>query len=455
MPSFSIQNFGCRVNQAEAFAWVEAFRKGGLRMEDDSARSDLVLVNSCTLTGRADRDVRKFIKMISRENPTAKLVVTGCYAERARAEIERLPQVLLVLPNSEKNGLPEKVLALAGMTGSDERAEPGMAGPADGVPFFRSRALLKVQDGCDNRCAFCVIPSVRGKSASLGEEEVLACVRNLVRAGYREVVLAGIHLSSYGQDREPKGSLLELLRVIETVEGLGRIRLSSLDPGRTDGALVAHVAGNPRVCQHFHLSLQHASKQVLEKMGRSAGPEVYRSLLSDLRERSPEASLGADVIVGFPGETDDDFTLLEEFLSGSPLTYFHVFSYSPRQGTPAAAKPQVPERIKRERSLALRKLSAEKNLQFRASFSGKELEAVVIGRGEGRNGQADDRTEVDEMGTGIPTDLRSGNKDFTELLTGNYIRVLVPSCPAPRREIVRVRITRVLPHSTEGEVVKT
>jgi threonylcarbamoyladenosine tRNA methylthiotransferase MtaB len=426
MPSFSIQNFGCRVNQAEAFAWAEAFRKGGLRLEDDAVRSDLVLVNSCTLTGRADRDVRKFIQKISRQNPEAKLVVTGCYAERAPAEIGKLPQVRLVISNSEKSGLPEKVLALVGMAGSDKRAEPGMAGPADSVPFFRSRALLKVQDGCDNRCTFCIIPNVRGRSVSRGEDDVLASVRNLVRAGYREVVLAGIHLSSYGVDLEPRDSLLGLLRVIDEVEGLGRVRLSSLDPRRTDGSLVAHIAGNPKVCQHFHLSLQHASERVLEKMGRPAGPEVYQSILSDLRGRSPEASLGADVIVGFPGETDDDFALLEEFLLGSPLTYFHVFSYSPREETPAAARPQIPERIKKERSLALRKLSAEKNLRFRASFLGRELEAVVIGR-----------------------------RDFTELLTGNYIKVLVPSCLALRREIVRVRITRVSPCSTEGEVVST
>jgi len=447
MPSLSIQNFGCRVNQAEAFAWAEAFRKGGLRLEDDSARSDFVLVNSCTLTGRADRDVRKFIQKISRENPAAKLVVTGCYAERARHEIETIPQVLLVVPNSEKTGLPDKMLALVGMTGSDERAEPGMADPEDFA--FRSRALLKIQDGCDDRCTFCVIPSVRGRSASLGEGHVLARVRDLVRAGYREVVLAGIHLSSYGEDLEPRGSLLGLLRMIENVEGLGRIRLSSLDPRRTDGALVAHIAGNPKVCQHFHLSLQHASSRVLEKMGRSAGPEVYRSILYDLKGRSPGASLGADVIAGFPGETDDDFALLEEFLSGSPLTYFHVFSYSPRAGTPAAARPQVPERLTKERSRALRKLSAEKNLRFRASFLGQTLEAVVIGRGAGGLRQAE------KEGPGLALEGRAGKGEFTELLTGNYIRVHVPSCPAPRRETVRVRVTRVSQRSTEGEVVRT
>jgi len=434
MPSFCIRNFGCRVNQAESFAWTEAIREGGLRYEADPSRSDLVVVNSCTLTGRAERDVRKFIRKIARENPAAGLVVTGCSAERGEEEIGRMPRVLLVLPNSEKGGLPERVLALAGTPGPDAARGPAAGEPAD--DFLRSRALLKVQDGCDDRCTFCVIPSVRGRSSSVGQKEVLARVRDLVRQGFREIVLAGIHLSSYGRDRESGGTLLGLLRAIEEVEGLGRVRLSSLDPRRTDETLAAHISGNPKICQHVHLSLQHASERVLEEMGRAVGPGVYRSVLSALRQRSPEASLGADVIVGFPGETEADFALLENFLRQSPLTYFHVFSYSPREGTPAASRPQVADAVTKKRSLALRSLSAEKNSEFRASFLGREMEAVVVRKKDGRDPERE-----------------AGNSGFAELLTGNNIRVVVPSCPAPRREIVRVRITRVLQHSTEGEVV--
>jgi threonylcarbamoyladenosine tRNA methylthiotransferase MtaB len=428
MSSFAIQNFGCRVNQAEAFAWAEAFRNGGLRFDEHWGRSDLVLINSCTLTSRADQDVKKFIKKISRENPQARLVVTGCYAEGAREEIEKIPQVLLVLPNSEKRGLPERVLSLIGRP-----ATGGRPAAAEEAPF-RSRALIKVQDGCNNRCTFCIIPSVRGRSASVGADEVLARVQNLVAHGYREIVLAGIHLSSYGEDREPKGSLLGLLREIEKVEGLGRVRLSSLDPRRMDRALLAHIAGNPKICQHFHLSLQHAAERVLKEMGRAVSPDAYQSILSELRQRSPESSLGADVIVGFPGETDEDFARLEDFLRRSPLTYFHVFPYSPRAGTPAAARPQVPDRVKRGRSLALRRLSAEKNYRFRESFAGKGQDAVVIRTNPGRSGRNGGRAEV---------------------LTGNYIKVSVPFCTAPAREMVRVRIDRVLPRLTEGEVIES
>jgi threonylcarbamoyladenosine tRNA methylthiotransferase MtaB len=430
MLSFSIRNFGCRVNQAEAFAWAETFRAGGLRLADDWGTSDLVLINSCTLTSRADRDVQKFIRRISQENPEARLVVTGCYAERAREELERTPRILLVLPNSEKRVLPEKVLSLLAGPRSGEKAGTGTAGTTGA--FFRSRALLKVQDGCNNRCTFCVIPSVRGKSTSVGAVEVLARVRDLVGQGYREIVLAGIHLSSYGEDMEPQGSLLGLLQEIGTIGGLGRVRLSSLDPGRTDGALLAHVAGHPNICQHFHLSLQHASERVLGEMGRAGGPDACRSQLSELRARSPEAALGADVIVGFPGETEKEFAILEDFLRRSALTYFHVFAYSPRSGTPAATRPQVPGQLKKLRSLALRRLSAEKDYQFRLSLAGKELDAIVIAGTPGRNGGEGGRAQV---------------------LAGNAVNVAVPSCPVPAREVVRVRIDRILPRSTEGSLV--
>jgi threonylcarbamoyladenosine tRNA methylthiotransferase MtaB len=419
MPSFSVRNFGCRVNQAEAFAWAEAFRERGLRLEEDGGRSDVILVNSCTLTGRADRDVRRFIRKTARDNPGTKIVVTGCYAERAPAEIAGMPNVVAVLPNNAKARLPERVMEIVGGEGARMGAAQETEAP------FRARAFLKVQDGCDNRCAFCVIPSVRGKSASVGPDEVKARVRKLAGRGFREIVLAGIHLSAYGEDFEPPGTLLGLLRELEGIPGLGRVRLSSLDPGKTDDALVEHIAANPKICQHFHLSLQHASARLLRLMGRVVEPGTCERILEQLRTRSPEAALGADIIVGFPGETEAEFDELRSFLAGSPLTYFHVFSYSPRPGTPAAARPGVPAGVVRDRAMELRRLAAEKDFRFRRQFVGRELEAVVI--------------QASERGT--------------ELLTGNAIRVFAPSCRAPKCELVRVAIGRVLPRRTEGEVV--
>ncbi|OGD19093.1 MAG: hypothetical protein A2Y70_06045 [Candidatus Aminicenantes bacterium RBG_13_64_14] len=419
MLSFSVRNFGCRVNRAEAFAWAEAFRERGVRLEEDRGGSDVVLVNSCTLTGRADRDVRRFIRKTARDNPGTRIVVTGCYAERAPAEIAVMPNVVAVLPNSAKSLLPERVMEIVG----GEGARAGAAREAE-VPF-RARAFLKVQDGCDNRCAFCVIPSVRGKSESVGPDEVMARVRKLAGRGFREIVLSGIHLSSYGEDFEPPGTLLSLLRELEGIPGLGRVRLSSLDPGKTDGELVEHIAANPKICQHFHLSLQHASARLLRLMGRDAEPGTCERILGDLRTRSPEAAIGADIIVGFPGETAAEFGELRSFLAGSPLTYFHVFSYSPRPGTPAAARPGVPASVVRDRAIELRRLAAAKDFRFRGQFEGRELEAAVI--------------HVSEKGA--------------ELLTGNAIRVFAPSCRAPKCELVRVAIGRVLQRRTEGEVV--
>jgi threonylcarbamoyladenosine tRNA methylthiotransferase MtaB len=424
MRTFSIRNFGCRVNQAEAFEWAEALEKGGLRFEDDWSRSDLVLVNSCSLTSRADRDVRKFIQKAGRENPGAGMIITGCYAQRAREEFEGMAQVLLVVPNREKKDLPSKVLSLVGIAGRTAAERTGGAREA-GVSF-RSRALLKVQDGCDNGCAFCIIPSLRGRSVSVPTDEVLSRARDLVEGGFREIVLAGIHLSSYGKDQKPEGSLLGLLREIGKIEGLGRVRLSSLDPRRTDAALAAHIGGNPKICQHFHLSLQHASPRVLKAMGRPVEPGLYPGLLEELRRRSPEAALGADIIVGFPGETDEDFGELERFLAASPLTYFHVFPYSPRPGTRVAERPGVPGKIVWERARALRRFSAEKNRRFRQSLGGRTLEGVVVRKEDGRD----------------------------EVLTENYVKIFAPRSEAARREAVRVRVGRVLPRSTEGEVLR-
>jgi threonylcarbamoyladenosine tRNA methylthiotransferase MtaB len=425
MRTFSIRNFGCRVNQAEAFEWAEALEEGGLRLEEEWSRSDLVLINSCSLTARADRDVRKFVQRAGRENPGARMIVTGCYAQRAREEFERMAQVLLVVPNGEKKDLAAKALALAG-GGTRPAADEPADGAREAGASFRSRALLKVQDGCDNGCAFCIIPKLRGRSISVPVNDVLFRVRELAGRGFREIVLAGIHLSSYGKDRTPEGSLLGLLREIEKIEGLGRVRLSSLDPRRTDGALAAHAAGNPKICQHFHLSLQHASPRILKEMRRPVDPGFCSSILEDLRRRSPQAALGADIIVGFPGETEEDFGLLERFLAASPLTYFHVFPYSPRPGTPAAERPGVPDTVVWERARALRRLSAEKNRRFRDSLAGRTLEGVVVRKKDG----------------------------WDDVLTENYIKVLAPRSWAARREAVRVRVSRVLPRSTEGEVLR-
>jgi threonylcarbamoyladenosine tRNA methylthiotransferase MtaB len=413
MISFSIQTFGCRSNQAEAFLWANEFQKHGLKYEKDFSRSDLVVVNSCTLTSRADSDTRSFIRRVSRVNPKARLIVTGCYAERAPEELRDMPQVSWLLSNTEKKNLDARVLSFAG-PGKERQIAP-----------FRSRASVKIQDGCNFQCTFCIIPSVRGKSVSSAKREILALIKEFISQGFREIVLTGIHLCSYGLDLNPKSSLLELLQEIESLNGLVKLRLSSLDPRFLSTSLMEHITASEKVCPHFHLSLQSGSDDILFRMGRKIKIEDYKKILAYLREKSPQASLGADIIVGFPGESEDDFSQTYSSLEDSPLTYLHVFSYSPRPGTAAASWRQINGKVTKERARLLRDLSSRKNTNFRRQFVGKECEAVVIKK----------------------------KKAGAEVLTSNYFRVFVSSCPHDARKEVRVKITKVDTKKTTGQIV--
>jgi len=414
MISFSIQNFGCRVNQAEAFSWADELQKKGVRLEKDYSQSDFVLVNSCTLTRRADRDVWQFIRKVSRLNPKARVIVTGCLVERAYDEFKAMPQIWRLFRNGEKNDLAAKVLALIK---HQEKALPQV------LPF-RSRALLKIQDGCNFRCTFCVIPRVRGKGSSLPQEEVLSQGKRFISQGFKEIVLTGIHLCSYGNDLNPKSTFLDLLKEIEKLEGLQKIRLSSLDPRLLSVPLLDHITSSRNICPHFHLSLQHGSDDVLRRMGRRIKGADYQKILFYLRRNSPQASLGADVIVGFPGESERDFKKTYEFFQQSPLTYFHVFPYSSRPGTPASSWRQIDEKLKKERAFLLRKLSKQKNLNFRCQFLDKELDGIIIKK----------------EGIGA------------EVLTSNYFKVYVPNCAHEEREEVRVKIKKVSLKETIGEM---
>lgn len=413
MTSFAIQSFGCRVNQAEAFAWANTLQSRGLVYRADSFRSDIVLVNTCTLTSNADRDVRHFLNKVARLNPGARLVLTGCYAERFCDDLRKNPQVWQVLRNEEKENLPDRILA-----GTESKTQTG-------IKPFRSRALVKIQDGCDFRCSFCIIPEVRGRSVSLPREKILSQVREYTKQGYKEIVLTGIHLCSYGNDRTNGGSLVGLLQNIEKIEDLGWIRLSSLDPRFLDEGTCDYIASCPIVCPHFHISLQHGSDEIIRRMGRKIKVADYKRILNALHQKTPGVSLGADLIVGFPGETERDLDRMYAFLKESPLTYFHVFAYSPRPGTQASRWEQVDERVKKERAARLRELSKRKNRLFRQGLIGDVLEGIVIKREDGT----------------------------ARILTSNYVPVQVPACPVAERGQVRVRITHTGGKTARGQVV--
>jgi len=413
MISLSIHNFGCRVNQAEALLWADVFQEKGIRLEKDFYQSDFVLINSCTLTHRSDRDVKKFIKRVSRSNPKAKVIVAGCLVEGAYDELQSMAQTWLLFRNRDKNNLAARILSLIS---PQEKALPQV--------HSRSRALLKIQDGCNFQCTFCIIPKVRGKSVSSSQEEILSQGKKFISQGFKEIVLTGIHICSYGHDLESNGGFLGLLKEIEKIKGLRKIRLSSLDPRFLTVPLLDHLTSSQKICPHFHLSLQHGSDDVLRRMRRKIEVGDYKRILACLRKSSLQASLGADIIVGFPGESEEDFEKTFQFLQRSPLTYFHVFPYSPRPGTAASSWSQIDEKVKKDRASLLRRLSKQKNYEFRLQFLGKELDGIVIKR----------------------------EKDGAEVLTSNYFKVLVPYCPSEEREEVKVKIKEVSLKETFGDM---
>ncbi len=413
MTSFSIQSFGCRVNQDEAFMWVDEFQKHGLRYEKDFIKSDLILVNTCTLTSRADRDVRSFLNKTSRLNPTARLIVTGCFAERAADELKEFPQVWQVFSNQKKEELPAKIISLIGPAAEDSQTS------------YRSRALVKIQDGCSLSCSFCIIPQVRGKNKSTRPDIVLQRVQDYCEQGFQEIVLTGIHICLYGSDFSPKLTLFDLLKKIDGLKNPPRIRLSSLDPRFMSETLLEHLSTSKQICPHFHFSLQHGTEAVLQRMGRYVKIADYSRILGFLKDKRSAASLGADIIVGFPGESDSEFERMFQFLEKSPLTYFHVFPYSQRPGTEAENWSQVNHKVKKERAARLRQLSQEKSLNFRRTKIGEKMDAVVIKKG----------------------------KQKTRVLTDNFIEISVPACLSREKERANVRITRVTDKQTFGQIL--
>jgi threonylcarbamoyladenosine tRNA methylthiotransferase MtaB len=413
MRSFSIQSFGCRTNQAEAFQWAGRFQESGLVLEENFYKSNIVIINTCTLTQRADADARNFIRKIIRKNPQARIIITGCYAERDPIRFKKNPKVWKVFLNKEKDLLQQEVIE-----------DFGNNKPAPYSPF-RSRAPVKIQDGCDFRCTFCIIPEVRGPSRSYNPDEIINKAKELVAKGFKEIVLTGIHVCLYGRDLQPKSSLKELISKLISVRGLDYIRLSSLDPRFLNENFIDFVTSQNKVCPHFHFSLQHTSDRIIRKMGRKISSERYKKILEYTREKSPGASMGADIIVGFPGESPKDFNQLCAFLEKSPLSYFHVFSYSPRPGTAAAGKERVHSKTEKKRSSVLRELSQIKNLRFRKKFENKILDAVVI---------------------------KKKDKKF-HVLTPNYLKVVIPDGSYQKRSCIKIKITDIEPKETRGVAV--
>ncbi len=402
MYSFYVQNFGCRATQADGASIERQLEEQGLARADSPVTAQTVVLNTCTVTASADQDARAAIRRIHRENPDCRIVVTGCYAQRAPEEIAALPGVSKVIGNSHKHRLAEilrpSFVPLSALRIDDAPAihvsdifahTQLLAAPVFDAPNQRTRPNLKVQDGCDNRCSFCVIPSVRGQNRSLPLIEVVREVNGLVDAGYREVVISGINLGRWGRDFFPQLRFEDLVRAILSETSVEKLRISSVEPMDWSDELIGLFAANRRIARHAHVPMQSGSDAVLRRMHRKYRPWHYREKIDAIRQALPDAAIGADVMTGFPGETEAEFAETREMIANLPLTYLHVFTYSARPGTPAAEMAaQIPVSVGRERTRILRRLSDEKRAAFMATFAGKTVQAITLGEHDGFSTQA-------------------------------------------------------------------
>jgi len=413
MATFHLLNFGCRASQSDGSALKQQLLQAGLEESADLEQSQIAVLNTCTVTAVADAEVRQVIRRIHRANPSCRILVTGCYAQRAADEIAMLPGVAWVVGNSHKHAVPDLLRAqrlarAEGRACSDEptktlgpalvEIERRSALPAQAagaqllvgeiseefhfspvLPDDRTRPTLKVQDGCNARCSFCIIPAVRGPSRSLLPEKVIAQVRSLEAGGYKEVVLCGINLGSYGKDLDRRITFLNLLERVLAETSIPRVRISSIEPMDVSPELIRLVARDERLARHFHVPLQSGSDRVLRLMSRRYWTAQYAERIQAICAEIPNCGLGADVMVGFPGETDHDHSASVRLIESLPFTYLHIFPYSARPGTPAAAMPvQVNGRIARQRAEEIRSVIRRKRGDFLRAQAGRTLSALVL-----------------------------------------------------------------------------
>jgi threonylcarbamoyladenosine tRNA methylthiotransferase MtaB len=401
MSTFYIEQFGCRATQADGAAIERQLLDRGCIASASPQNAEFVVINTCTVTSSADAQARDAIRKIHAQNPTAKILVTGCYAQRAPEELAALPGVSFVVGNSHKPQIPNLISnaqqKFVQISSSGERhASPQtpslfigdifssnhvLVAPILGGEGNHTRPTLKIQDGCNNRCSFCVIPFVRGNSRSLPLETVLSEIRRLSDSGFQEIVLSGINLGTWGRDLSPRADILDLLRRILDETPLPRLRISSIEPLDVTQDLIALFASTDRIAQHFHMPLQSGSDNILSAMHRWYRTEHYARRVKLIREFLPHAAIGADVIAGFPGETEADHEATLRFIGSLPFTYLHVFSYSSRPGTKAAAlDSQIPGEAIHCRATQLRALGESKAASFRASQLGRAHRVLTLNR---------------------------------------------------------------------------
>ena len=391
-PSFSIITLGCKVNQFESETIAQELTQSGFQRIDKNKgpgddKADTCVINTCTVTHKASMQSRQAIRQAIRSNPEATIIVTGCLAQTDPGDIRKIRGVHRIVGHAEKHRIPEIIQSID---------SPFMASPTDdkcfqpipsvkstfSPPGNRTRPFLKIQDGCDTFCTYCIVPHARGRHRSMPFEDVLTTVRSIQVAGFHEIVLTGIHLGCYGTDLTPARHLTELLTVLRKQKVIDRIRLSSIEPLEITDELISLVSTSStrpgHLCRHFHIPMQNGDDSILKRMHRPYRKKDFRERIETIHQALPEAAIGADVMIGFPGETDKAYKNTLSFIKSLPLSYLHVFPFSPRKGTPAYGFPdRVPPDIAKERCREVRALGNQKRMAFLERHIQKEVEVLV------------------------------------------------------------------------------
>jgi len=385
MPKFSIITLGCKVNQAESDGIAQNFSALEWLPIQNREQADVCIVNTCAVTHKACMQSRQAVRQAIRTNPNAQIVVTGCYAQTAPHEIREIHGVNYIVGQGEKHTINQRFrnggkrqthgpITICGDISKKRDFEPLKTA----AQARRTRPFLKIQDGCDAFCTYCIVPYARGRSRSMMLEDVLESIRQLAAAGYHEVVLAGIHLGAYGKDLSTGLNLSDLLHRIENSKPIERVRLSSIEPMELTDEIVKQVADSELFCRHFHIPLQSGDDLILTRMGRPYSSKTFHDLILKINELMPDAAIGVDILVGFPGETETAFENTYTLIEKLPISYLHVFPYSPRPGTPASGFPdKVRSEVLQERSERMRMLGNKKRMGFYRSFIGKPVSLLI------------------------------------------------------------------------------
>ncbi len=426
-PTFCVATLGCKVNKSDTENIQQTLTAEGFKAVPFEAGADVYVINTCTVTAKSDFQSRQLVRRALNRNKQAQVIVTGCYAQIDFEELKQLPGVNCVVRNIEKDKILDYITPLLKELGQKALAS-GSVLNGDNKNRF-TRAFLKIQDGCDAACSYCIVPRARGKSRSRPIEEILPDADQLITRGFKEIVLTGIHIGCYGLDLSPQTNLAQLLRDICSLEGLGRIRLSSIEPTEFSRKIIEVIRKNEKICRHFHVPLQSGDNEILRAMNRSYCFEEYQRLIWRLRRTFPQAAIGCDVMVGFPGETDEHFQITYSRLARLPLTYFHVFSYSKRPDTKAAQMPdQVNGNKIKIRGQKLRDLGEQKKLDFYMSQIGQTRPSLVLNQ-------------------------RDAEKKYLVGISDNYINIQIPDKEELINKLLNLRITDVNEKRVLGKVV--